>query len=77
MLKVVNSFLEMSETSSEFVLKNGPDDGISAVKFGPHSNQLLLVSSWDSSVRLYDVQVRFLKLFFSGTGLIYVDLLRD
>lgn len=57
-LKVVTETKNMSETSSEFILKNGPDDGISAVKFGPHSNQLLLVSSWDSSVRLYDVQVK-------------------
>ena len=48
----------MTETSSsEFQLKNGPDDGISAVKFGPSSSQFLLVSSWDTNVRLYDVQV--------------------
>ena len=47
----------MSESSSEFQLKNGPEDGISAVKFGPNSSQFLLVSSWDTNVRLYDVQV--------------------
>jgi WD40 repeat protein len=48
----------MAETgSSEYQLKNGPEDGISSVKFGPNSNQFLLVSSWDTNVRLYDVQV--------------------
>ena len=40
---------------SEFRLKNAPDDGISAVRFGPNSSQFLLVSSWDKNVRLYDV----------------------
>ena len=39
----------------ETKLKNGPDDGISSVVFSPGSSQFLLVSSWDSSVRLYDV----------------------
>lgn len=46
---------EMAETPNEFQLKNPPNDGISNVKFGPNSSQFLLVSSWDSSVRLYDI----------------------
>lgn len=37
---------------SEYQLDNPPTDGISAVKFGPKSSQLLLASSWDGSVRL-------------------------
>jgi len=41
--------------SSEYKLKCSPEDGISAVKFSPASAPFLLVSSWDSSVRLYDV----------------------
>jgi len=41
--------------SSEYKLKSSPEDGISAVKFCPTSAPFLLVSSWDSSVRLYDV----------------------
>lgn len=41
--------------SNEFKLNQGPDDSISAVKFSPNSSQFLLVSSWDSTVRLYDV----------------------
>ncbi|KAI8499538.1 PREDICTED: mitotic checkpoint protein BUB3-like [Branchiostoma belcheri] len=45
----------VAETPNEFKLNNCPADGISAVKFSPTSSQLLLVSSWDCSVRLYDV----------------------
>uniref|UniRef100_A0AAR2IL38 BUB3 mitotic checkpoint protein n=1 Tax=Pygocentrus nattereri TaxID=42514 RepID=A0AAR2IL38_PYGNA len=41
--------------SNEFKLNQGPDDSISAVKFSPTTSQFLLVSSWDSTVRLYDV----------------------
>ncbi|XP_052099835.1 mitotic checkpoint protein BUB3-like [Mytilus californianus] len=47
--------IEMGETPNEFQLKNPPNDGISSVKFGPNSSQFLLVSSWDSTVRLYDI----------------------
>lgn len=47
--------MSVSETPNEFKLSNMPSDGISAVKFGPHSKQFLLVSSWDETVRLYDV----------------------
>ncbi|CAL1542128.1 unnamed protein product [Lymnaea stagnalis] len=45
----------MGESPNEFKLTNMPLDGISSVKFGPNSNQFLLVSSWDETVRLYDV----------------------
>ncbi|XP_005089574.1 mitotic checkpoint protein BUB3 [Aplysia californica] len=45
----------MSDSPNEFKLSNMPNDGISSVKFGPNSKQFLLVSSWDDSVRLYDV----------------------
>lgn len=41
--------------SNEFKLNQGPEDSISAVKFSPNTSQFLLVSSWDSTVRLYDV----------------------
>ena len=40
---------------SEFKLDNCPSDGISSVKFSPSTSQFLLASSWDTSVRLYDV----------------------
>ncbi|RUS86307.1 hypothetical protein EGW08_005951 [Elysia chlorotica] len=45
----------MADSPIEFKLSNMPSDGISAVKFGPNSSQFLLVSSWDETVRLYDV----------------------
>ena len=58
----------MSENRSEYKLKNGPDDGITAVRFGPTSSQFLLASSWDSHVRLYDVVSNSLRLKYSHGG---------
>lgn len=43
------------ERKPETQIQNAPSDIISSVKFSPNTNQFLLVSSWDSSVRLYDV----------------------
>lgn len=45
----------VAESRTEFKLKSLPEDAISSVKFAPKSNQFILVSSWDCSVRLYDV----------------------
>lgn len=45
----------MSEGKTEYQLKSPPDDGISAVEFCPSANNLLLVSSWDRTIRLYDI----------------------
>ena len=50
---------------SEFRLKDAPDDGISAVRFGPNSSQFLLVSSWDKHVRLYDVTNNNLRVKYA------------
>ncbi|KAL2349193.1 hypothetical protein Fmac_003193 [Flemingia macrophylla] len=36
-------------------------DAISAIRFAPHSNNLL-ISSWDSTLRLYDVDASLLRL---------------
>jgi len=44
----------MSSAQSE--LADPPKDGISAIKFAPEHN-LLLVSSWNAEVRMYDVLV--------------------
>jgi len=41
--------------ANEFKLNNCPSDGISSVSFSPSTSQFLLASSWDTSVRLYDV----------------------
>ena len=52
----------MGDTPNEFKLNNPPEDGVSAVKFGPNSSQFLLASSWDCSVRLYDVNTNNMRL---------------
>ncbi|ESO81944.1 hypothetical protein LOTGIDRAFT_223691 [Lottia gigantea] len=57
----------MVETPSEFKLKNPPSDGISAIKFGPTSSQFLLVSSWDTTVRLYDIISNNQRMIYSHT----------
>ena len=54
-----------AENRSEFKLKDGPGDGISGVRFGPTSSQFLLVSSWDKTVRLYDVVNNKLRLKYA------------
>lgn len=40
---------------TEVKLNNAPEDLISTVRFGPKSNQYLIASSWDGTVRFYDV----------------------
>lgn len=46
---------------SEFQIDEAPNDGISAIKFAPRNSQYLLASSWDSTVRLYDIDHNKLK----------------
>lgn len=58
----------MHDSSSEYKLNQVPDDGISAVKFGPNASQFLLVSSWDESVRLYDIQANSLRTKYKHDG---------
>lgn len=57
--------MSLTETPNEFPLNNSPGDGISAVKFGPNSSQFLLVSSWDCTVRLYDVTANNIRMKYS------------
>lgn len=57
--------MSITETPNEFQLNSPPKDGISAVKFGPNSSQFLLVSSWDCSVRLYDVTANNMRMNYS------------
>ena len=54
--------------SNEFKLNQPPEDGISSVKFSPNTSQFLLVSSWDTSVRLYDVPANTMRLKYQHTG---------
>ncbi len=56
----------MGETPNEFRLDNPPEDGISSVKFGTSSGQFLLVTSWDTTVRLYDVVTNTLRVKYTG-----------
>nr|AAD13398.1 mitotic checkpoint control protein Bub3 [Drosophila melanogaster]AAD44035.1 mitotic checkpoint control protein [Drosophila melanogaster] len=48
----------------EFKLNNPPEDLISAVKFGPKSNQYMAASSWDGTLRFYDVPANQLRQKF-------------
>ena len=41
---------------SQVVLPEPPEDSISSVKFLPGSNNMLLASSWDGFLRVYNVQ---------------------
>ncbi|XP_016429783.1 mitotic checkpoint protein BUB3-like isoform X1 [Sinocyclocheilus rhinocerous] len=48
--------------ANEFKLTQGPEDSVSAVKFSPSSAQFLLVSSWDCTVRLFDVSANSMRM---------------
>jgi len=60
--------MSISESPNEFKLSNMPNDGISSVKFGPHSKQFLLVSSWDQAVRLYDIVADNMRFKYSHSA---------
>ncbi|EDV92703.1 mitotic checkpoint protein BUB3 [Drosophila grimshawi] len=49
---------------SEFKLNNPPEDLISAVKFGSKSNQYMAASSWDGTLRFYDVAANSMRQKF-------------
>lgn len=55
----------MLKSQTEYKLKNPPDDAISTVRFGPNTNQFVLVSSWDCNVRLYDILSNTLRHKYS------------
>ena len=57
----------MPEVSNEFKLNQCANDGISSVKFGPNTSQFLLVSSWDESVRLYDIEANVMRTKYNHT----------
>ncbi|KAH0506617.1 Mitotic checkpoint protein BUB3 [Microtus ochrogaster] len=62
------TFVLQMTGSNEFNLNQPPEDGISSVKFSPNTSQFLLVSSWDTSVRLYDVPANSMRLKYQHTG---------
>lgn len=45
----------MAAKKTEIQVHHAPTDVISSLNFGPESSQYLLASSWDGSLRLYDV----------------------
>lgn len=55
----------MSESRTEYKLKTPPQDGITNVTFSPASSNLLLASSWDKTVRLYDISSNVQLIAFS------------
>lgn len=57
----------MNETSGEFRLDDPPQDGITTVEFG-NSIYNLLVSSWDCTVRLYDIKTNLLRSTYKNNS---------
>lgn len=53
------------DKKNEIQLNNTPGDVISSCTFAPNSNQYLLVSSWDCTVRLYDTVANSSRQKFS------------
>jgi cell cycle arrest protein BUB3 len=49
-------------------LRDPPHDGISAARFSPYNQPLLLACSWDSRVRLYDVMSNSLRCTYEHRG---------
>lgn len=61
--------MTLSESPNEFKLENPPSDCVQSVKFSPSPNtHHLLAASWDSSVRLYDVDSNTLKSKYNHTA---------
>ncbi|KAJ1550345.1 mitotic spindle checkpoint protein Bub3 [Nowakowskiella sp. JEL0078] len=51
--------------ASMFELLSAPSDGISSVIFSPEDTSLLLTSSWDKNVRLYNIHTNLLVFSYS------------
>jgi len=68
---------DMGEIRSEYKLKSPPDDGISTVRFSPNNPQYLGASSWDSNVRIYDVQSSNIRHKYSPNGKPLLDFVFD
>lgn len=59
--------MTLSDSPNEFQLDNAPSDCIQSVKFGDN-NQHLIAASWDSTVRLYDIEKRGMRAKYSHTA---------
>lgn len=61
--------MTLSESPNEFKIDNPPSDCIQSVKFSPSLNHHhLLAASWDSSVRLYDVDSNTMKAKYNHSA---------
>jgi len=58
----------MTENLNEFKIGQPPTDGITSLQFSPNSSQYLLVSSWDSSVRLYDINANTMRIQYKHSA---------
>ncbi|KAN0136648.1 mitotic checkpoint protein BUB3.1 [Lactarius tabidus] len=65
----------MSESQVE--LKGAPFDSISSVQFSPTNSNSLLVSSWDSTVRLYDIKANEEKTKFDHRAAVLSSVFSD
>eukprot|EP00039_Didymoeca_costata_P001289 m.51271 g.51271 ORF g.51271 m.51271 type:complete len:324 (-) comp10723_c0_seq1:1255-2226(-) len=48
-------------STGEFELVSPPEDGISALQFSPGPANVLMASSWDQTIRLYDIASNVLR----------------
>lgn len=52
-------------SANEYQLNDPPSDLIQSVKFGQYDSRHLLVASWDTSVRLYDINANQIKASYN------------
>ena len=65
----IDKRLEAQKTMSDYILIAPPADSISEIHFSPRSDEeLLLVSSWDSTTRLYDIYHNCPKATYAFDG---------
>ncbi|KAI8144166.1 WD40-repeat-containing domain protein [Fennellomyces sp. T-0311] len=58
------------QSATQFEIADPPTDGITNVVFNPTDSRFLLASSWDSTVRLYDVEANKLQTQTKNVGAI-------
>ncbi|CDH56796.1 mitotic checkpoint protein bub3 [Lichtheimia corymbifera JMRC:FSU:9682] len=58
----------MQDPTTQFEIADPPSDGISSVTFNPSDSRFLLATSWDTTVRLYDVELNEKRAQFDNKG---------
>ena len=58
-------------------VRNAPSDGISRVRFAKHNKRFLVASSWDKSVRVFDVSANETVLMHSFSAPVLDAVLSD